>query len=171
MKIDTREFIQLRLMRKKYGSTKFFDLKKKQEKRYMQLVGLLCDQVYWEKANDFLKIVDSFCNNEMTIEDFQTEFCALRILAIRNYDRLVELLEQDVLSNELTLTKLEINPKSRGFGTAIDEPILHLIDMYDPHVTLEENLTNKVTVCLCSARIQQIMNDTIRPKLEKYRDK
>nr|YP_010282939.1 hypothetical protein MKT70_pgp096 [Nitzschia ovalis]ULD15703.1 hypothetical protein [Nitzschia ovalis] len=129
MKIDTREFIQLRLMRKKYGSTKFFDLKKKQGKRYMQLVGLLCDQVYWEKANDFLKIVDSFCNNEMTIEDFQTEFCALRILAIRNYDRLVELLEQDVLSNELTLTKLEINPKSRGFGTAIDEPILHLIDI------------------------------------------
>nr|YP_010282937.1 hypothetical protein MKT70_pgp098 [Nitzschia ovalis]YP_010282996.1 hypothetical protein MKT70_pgp039 [Nitzschia ovalis]ULD15701.1 hypothetical protein [Nitzschia ovalis]ULD15760.1 hypothetical protein [Nitzschia ovalis] len=157
MKIDTREFVQLQLMFKKPRSIKLFDLKKKQWKRYVQLVKLLSNQIYWEKANDYLKIVESFCNNKITDEDFQTKFYAIRKSAANNYERLVELLEQDVLSNELKLTKIEINPKSKGFTTAIDEPIFYLLDMDYPLLTVQE--------------IQQIMNDTIRPKLEKYCNK
>lgn len=173
--VNIRELIELEQLYEKYcmenRRSEFFHFEEKKSKRRMHLRSLIFDQIYWEKANEYLEIVDSFVNNELAIEDFRTKFYDLRHVAEDNSVQLLERLKQEVLSNQLTLTEIEINPRSKGFVDAIDDWIFNLLEMYNPDRTLEDDLENEDSVCFSGSFIRILINNNIRPTLKKYCDK
>ena len=169
-RVNTRELIELEQLYEKYRLenrwSEYFEFEKKKSERHLHLRALIFDQIYWEQANEYLEIVDSFVNNELTVEDFRTKFYDLRNLAEDKSVQLLERLEQEFLFNQLTLTEIEINPKSKGFIDAIDNWIFHLLERYNSDLTLEDDLESQSFICLSGPLIQILMNDLIRPKLE-----
>lgn len=173
--VNIRELIELEQLYEKYcmenRRSEFFHFEEKKSERRMHLRSLIFNQIYWEKANEYLEIVDSFVNNELAIEDFRTKFYDLRHVPEDNSVQLLERLKQEVLSNQLTLTEIEINPRSKGFINAIDDWIFNLLEMYNPDLTLDDDLKNEDNVCFSGSFIRILINNNIRPTLKKYCDK
>ena len=144
--INTREFIELVLLEEKYASEKkyveFYELETKKSKKYRRYVSLLYNQICWEEANTYLKLVNSLLQNELTVDDFQTQFYDLRRATNNCHIQLVKQLTHEVQSGKLTIPEIEINPQSKRFTNTIEEYLFNLLEVYNPHATLEENLAN-----------------------------
>lgn len=173
MKLDLQKFIEVKLLRDKYRSQnkylEFYNLEQ-ESKTYGDSLSLLSDQLYWEKAEDYLKLVDLFVNTEMTVEEFRTQFYDLRESAEAYYKQLIEQLKSTVQSEQLTINKMEINPKSKRFIKIIDEPIFDLLESYNPDIILEEGRANPnlISIALSGSVLKSRIKKNIKLKLENY---
>jgi len=172
MTIDTKEFIELVLLDEKYRSEgkNFFQFEREKYHKYYHFLSLIFNQIYWEKAEDYLRLVNLFCNNKMTADEFQTEVFTLQASNKAKYNQLKEQLKYEVQSGKLTITEIEINPQSKRFTKIIDEHLFNLLDLYDPNVTLEEDLAHpdSLYIAMSGASLKSIIEKHIKPKLENY---
>ena len=174
MNINTHEFIKLCLLYDKYLSEnrllEFFKLEKENAEIYKQYISLLCDQIHWEKANEYLKLVGSFVNNNIKADEFQDQFYELRRSAEDYYDQLLTQLKQEVQSGELIITEIAINPKSKGFASVIVNYIFDLVELYDPDITFTENLQypDSIYIAMSGPVLRALIDEIVRPKLENY---
>jgi len=172
MKINTRKFIELVLLREKYLSEKkdFVKCEKENYYKYRHYLSLIYDQIYWESADEYLRLVNLFCNNKMTADDFQTEFYHLHALNEAKYTQLKEQLKHEVQSGKLTITEIDINPQSKHFEETIDNSLFNLLETYDPDVTLEENMAypDSIYLAMSGAFLKFLIEKRLKPKLENY---
>ena len=175
--INIREFIELVLLEEKYASEKkyvdFYRLERKKSKKYRRYISLLYNQICWEEANTYLKLVNLLLQNELTIDDFQTQFYDLRESTDNNCNKLIKQLKHEVQSGKLTTTEIEINPQSKRFSRVIEDYLFNLLEVYNPKATLEDNLANPDLIYLenmSGPLLKSIIEERIKPKLENYCD-
>ena len=143
---------------------------KKKYRKYRRYVSLLYNQICWEKAEKYLELVSSLLQNELTVDDFQDQFYDLRSLNDNDYGQLLKQLKHEVQSGELTMTEIEINPQSKRFSSIIEDYLFYLLDLYDPDVTLEQDLENpdSIYLAMSGSTLKSIIEERIKPKLENY---
>ena len=130
------------------------------------------DQIFWESRKKYVKLLESFCNKKISLDDFLIQFSGLRgsnLSSARMWEKQLEEEASGILtqSNQIDL---QLNPNSCGF-TKIISHLHSLADICDPDVTLEMNLKNDPELLfygISEEFLRLEIEDYFIPKIKEY---
>ena len=151
------------------------------------------DQAFWQSRNKYMEIIESVVKNDITMDQFCTQFCSLRLSDLETADIWIDTLESEACNNSIlkrvlkekiqncliekkllsikTINQIQLKPRSYKF-TKLISFIHSLVDLYDPDIKLEMNLKDgDVTYGISEEFFKQMIENHFIPKIKKYNDK